>query len=312
MILYSGCLLGAVALYLLLRPGPKVLKGLGVVVGLGAAAWVIVESVRAFGAPGEGAPQPFYVVFSLIAVAAAVRMITHHRPVYAALYFVLVVLSSAGLFLLLEAEFMAFALVIVYAGAILITYLFVIMLAQQAPVPGQEDSQPDYDLIPREPAAAALVGFVLLALLCDMIFNGAAELPAPPAPAQVRQAAWERLPQLPDRLEAAARDQFPELTDADVDVDVTGLSVEDGDAYVPVYTAGADAPQIVRLPDEAMPENIEQVGLALIRDFPVSLELAGVILLMAMFGAVVLARRVIEMAEQVKRRGSGEAAGGDR
>ncbi|MHC4827060.1 MAG: NADH-quinone oxidoreductase subunit J family protein, partial [Planctomycetota bacterium] len=203
--------------------------------------------------------------------------------------------------------FMAFALVIVYAGAILITYPFVIMLAQQAPQPGEEERQPEYDLVPREPAAAALVGFVLLALLSDMIFNGVAGLPPAPAAAQVREAAWLRLPELPDRLEAAARREIPELTN----VDVTGLRVEEGDAFVPVYTAGADAPQMVRLPDEAIPENIEQVGLALIGDFPVSLELAGVILLMAMFGAVVLARRVIEMAEQEKRRGAGPAAGGD-
>jgi hypothetical protein len=182
------------------------------------------------------------------------------------------------------------------------------MLAQQAPEPGQEERAPEYDVVPREPAAAVLVGFVLLGLLSDMIFNGSDELPPPPTTAQVRQAAWERLPQLPDRLEAAARDEIPELTG----VDPTGLLIEDGDAYVPVYTARADAPQIVRLPDEAMPENIEQVGLALIQDFPVSLELAGVILLMAMFGAVVLARRVIEMGEQEKRRGEGSAAGGDR
>ena len=91
------------------------------------------------------------------AIAAAVRMITHPRPVYAALYFVIVVLSSAALFLLLEAEFMAFALIIVYAGAILITYLFVLMLAHQAPQPGAEFGQPEYDRVPREPAAAATV-----------------------------------------------------------------------------------------------------------------------------------------------------------
>lgn len=306
-ILYSSCLLGAIALYLLLRPGPKVLKGVGIVLGLGALAWVIAESVRAYGAPDQGGPQPFYVMFSLIAVASAVRMITHHRPVYSALYFVLVVLSSAGLFLLLEAEFMAFALIIVYAGAILITYVFVIMLAQQAPQPGEDERQPEYDLVPREPAAAALIGFVMLALLSDLIFNGVAELPPAPTAAQVRHDAWQRLELLPDRLEVAARRQIPEMTR----VDGAGLRVEDGDAFVPVYTDGADVPQIVRLPDEAMPENIEQVGLALVGDFPVSLELAGVILLMALFGAVVLARRVIEMAEQEKRRGGGPAAGGE-
>ena len=58
----------------------------------------------------------------------------------------------------------------------------------------------------------------------------------------------------------------------------------------------------VTLPDGALPENIEEVGLALISDFPVSLELAGVILLMAMFGAVVLAQRQIELSDQEKQR----------
>ncbi|MCH8152621.1 MAG: hypothetical protein IH830_09650 [Planctomycetes bacterium] len=55
-----------------------------------------------------------------------------------------------------------------------------------------------------------------------------------------------------------------------------------------------------------MPQNIEQVGLALIAKFPVSLELAGVILLMAMFGAVVLAQRQIELSEQEKRAAAGD------
>ena len=64
-------------------------------------------------------------------------------------------------------------------------------------------------------------------------------------------------------------------------------------------------PQTVRLPDSASPENIELVGLALIKKFPVSLELAGVILLMAMFGAVVLARRQIELSEDEKRMAAG-------
>jgi len=305
-VLYAACLLGAVALYVLLRPGPRVIKGVGAVIGIGALGWVLAASAAAFGTPERGAAFPFYVAFTLIAVVAAVRMITHSRPVYSALYFVLVILSSAGLFLLLEAEFMAFALIIVYAGAILITYLFVIMLAQQAPQPGQEAYEAEYDLVPREPAAAAVVGFVLLALLSDVVINGTAELPPPPTVQQVRAESWERLRQLPDRLAVAAKREIPELTGVDAD----GLVVENGDAYAPVYTAGTDQPQMVLLPDAAMPENIEQVGLALITVFPVSLELAGVILLMAMFGAVVLARRVIAMADEEKRRAGAPIPGG--
>ena len=85
------------------------------------------------------------------------------------------------------------------------------------------------------------------------------------------------------------------------------MRIEGGDAYVLVRTAESTEPQMVELPDDAMPQNIEQVGLALIAKFPVSLELAGVILLMAMFGAVVLAQRQIELSEQEKQ----AAAGGD-
>ena len=102
----------------------------------------------------------------------ALRVITHPRPVYAALYFILTVLASAGLFLLLSAEFMAFALVIVYAGAILITYLFVIMLATQAPEEGHEEVLAEYDTAAREPIAATVVGFVLLGALTVMMFRG--------------------------------------------------------------------------------------------------------------------------------------------
>ena len=56
------------------------------------------------------------------------------------------------------------------------------------------------------------------------------------------------------------------------------------------------------LPDSMLPRNTQQVGWSLVNDFPVSLELAGVILLMAMFGAAIIARRAIELGEQEKRR----------
>ncbi len=312
-ILYTASVFGAVAVYLLLRPGPLPIKVVGTLLGLGAGAWILKESAVALAAAGDeaGGAGPFFVLFSLIAIASAVRMITHHRPLYSALYFVMVVLSSAGLFLLLEAEFMAFALVIVYAGAILITYLFVLMLAQQTPETDDHGGQPEYDRVPREPAAAVVVGFVLFALLGDMIFSpdGIADLPAPPSQQQARVGAWQQLDALPDRLASAVRRELGQSTDIEIVPDQFGSAVriEEGDAYVLVRTAESPEPQTVELPDDAMPQNIEQVGLALIAKFPVSLELAGVILLMAMFGAVVLAQRQIELSEQEKR---AAAAGG--
>ena len=303
-VLYTSCVLGAVALYLLLRPGGRGLKTAGALLGLGALGWVLKESAVALGVPGRG-PEPLFAIFSLIAVAAAVRMITHHRPVYAALYFVAVVLSSAGLFLLLEAEFIAFALVIVYAGAILITYLFVLMLAQQSATPGDESRQAVYDVVAREPAAAAAIGFVVLAFLAQAIFQGAPELPKPAPAAKVRADAWRALDGLPDKLERAARRQVPDFKG--FAQSPPRVRVVDGEGWVDIRTAGSAAPQAVKLPDDAVPSNLEMVGLALVAKFPVSLELAGVILLMAMYGAVVLARRQIELTEEEKRQlGGGE------
>ncbi|MCH8343441.1 MAG: NADH-quinone oxidoreductase subunit J [Planctomycetes bacterium] len=310
-VLYTASVFGAVAVYLLLRPGPVPIKVVGTLLGLGAGAWILKESAVVLSADEAGGAGTFFVLFSLIAIASAVRMITHHRPLYSALYFVMVVLSSAGLFLLLEAEFMAFALVIVYAGAILVTYLFVLMLAQQTPETDDQSGQPEYDRVPREPAAAVVVGFVLFALLGDMFFSpeGIADLPAPPSEQQARVAAWQQLDALPDRLASAVRREIGRSTDIEIVADRFGSAVriEEGDAYVLVRTAESTEPQTVWLPDDAMPQNIEQVGLALIAKFPVSLELAGVILLMAMFGAVVLAQRQIELSEQEKR----AAAAGD-
>ncbi len=299
-VLYTSCVLGAIGLYLLLRPGRQGLKALGALVGLGAFGWVIKESAAALGVPG-GRPEPFFAIFSLIAVAAAVRMITHHRPVYAALHFVAVVLSSAGLFLLLEAEFMAFALVIVYAGAILITYLFVLMLAQQASQPGDESRAAPYDVVAREPAAAVAIGFVVLGLLTQAMFQGARELPPPPSGEAVRAESWHALDGLPAKLERAVRREVPGFqgfVQEPPHVRVTG-----GQASIDVRAGGEAG--VVALPNAAMPTNLELVGLALVARFPASLELAGVILLMAMYGAVVLARRQIEITEEQKRQPAG-------
>ncbi len=75
------------------------------------------------------------ILFPLCAVGAvlcAILMITSRNPVYSALWFALVTLSVCGLFLLQSAPFLAAATVIVYAGAIVVTFVFVIMLAQQS------------------------------------------------------------------------------------------------------------------------------------------------------------------------------------
>ena len=113
----------------------RVVRGLGGVVLLFTLLILALVLFRAVWLRGESINLYFWI-FSAIALIGAARVVTHPRPVYSALYFVLTVFATAGLFVLMWAEFMAAALVLIYAGAILITYVFVIMLASQATSPG--------------------------------------------------------------------------------------------------------------------------------------------------------------------------------
>ncbi len=69
-----------------------------------------------------------FFLFAIIAAVSSVLMITRSNPVISALFLVLNFGSLAGLYLLLNAQFIAVAQVIVYAGAIMVLFLFVIML----------------------------------------------------------------------------------------------------------------------------------------------------------------------------------------
>ncbi len=69
-----------------------------------------------------------FIIFASISTVSAVLMITRVNPVISALFLILNFASLAGLYLLLNAQFIAIAQVIVYAGAIMVLFLFVIML----------------------------------------------------------------------------------------------------------------------------------------------------------------------------------------
>ena len=69
-----------------------------------------------------------FYVFSLVLLFAAFRVITARSPVYAALYLVLAFFSAACVWILLRAEFLAIALVLVYVGAVMVLFLFVVMM----------------------------------------------------------------------------------------------------------------------------------------------------------------------------------------
>lgn len=69
-----------------------------------------------------------FYIFSAVLIASSLGVITFRNPVYSALLLVLAFITCAGLWLLLEAEFLAIALVLVYVGAVMVLFLFVVMM----------------------------------------------------------------------------------------------------------------------------------------------------------------------------------------
>src|SRR5262245_47115404 len=159
---------GAAAVFVLLprpRPYPAWLGAL-----FGAAAVLLVgATILRTGA--VTAETLLFYAFSLIAVVSGVLLVTQHNPARAALSFALVILATCGLFLLLAAPFLMAATIIIYAGAIIVTFLFVLMLAQQ-------EGPSDADARSREPLLATVTGFLLLGALVYVIQTsyGTAEL----------------------------------------------------------------------------------------------------------------------------------------
>ena len=259
-LIFVLCLVAAIGVILLLpgrMEGP--LRKIGAVVLL--AAGLVFAALVAKTAGGMNA---YFWIFAAIAILGAVRVITHPKPVYSALYFVLTVMATAGLFVLMWAEFMAAALVLIYAGAILVTYVFVIMLAAEAQPTSQtaggapmHEQLAEHDAISREPVVASAVGFALLGILLFVIFDHAQPMAAP----------------------AGARFALNSATPAE-------FAVAADVGYVPVAVPATTQPA------RFVPVGgTQQLGNFLFNHQLVNLELAGLILTVAMVGAIVIARK---------------------
>ncbi|HVX13190.1 MAG TPA: NADH-quinone oxidoreductase subunit J [Pirellulales bacterium] len=120
-------------------------------------------------------------------IVSAIGAVTMRSPVYCALWFALTLVGTAALLLFQGAQFLGIATVVVYAGAILVTFLFVLMLAQP-------EGHTYYDRVSWEPLLSACTGAVLIGLLSASIF-----LPASGKPAQ---SGWKN-----DRWSATERKQ---------------------------------------------------------------------------------------------------------
>ena len=269
-------------------------------------------AAQGYGGVAEGPPVYFYL-FAGIAIAGAVGVVCQPRPVYAALYFVLVTLAGAGLFVLLLAEFMAIVLIIIYAGAILVTYVFVIMLASQGSSGGNV-AAPAYDRRAAGSCAAILVSFVLA---------GAAVQALLPRRATVIDAQWGagtswinvtkavQAKAVDGRLDFAVRglsttDPAPgQAKELKLTYQLEGLPVRTqtyaAETHVSIdhlFSKADSAPKsspaaLMANSEEASSTvtNVQVLGTSLYSQYGISLELAGILLTIALIGAVVIARK---------------------
>jgi NADH-quinone oxidoreductase subunit J len=121
----------------------------------------------------------FYFL-AVIMVAAALRVITARNPVHAALFLVLTFFNAGGLWLLLQAEFLAITLVMVYVGAVMVLFLFVVMMLD---INLDRLREGFWSYLP----VGALVGILMLvemAMVLGGSYFGLEAMPAPPAAAE--------------------------------------------------------------------------------------------------------------------------------
>lgn len=146
---------GTLGLWLLLPPAGLKRRLCGMVLMVAA---LCVLGVAQLSPLGDAVSDAMFAVLTGLVVVSAISTITFRNPVYCAIWFAITLLGIAGLFLVDGAQFLGVATVVVYAGAILVMFLFVLMLANPS-------GRAAYDRLSWEPWIAAPVGVVLVAIV---------------------------------------------------------------------------------------------------------------------------------------------------
>jgi NADH-quinone oxidoreductase subunit J len=127
---------GALAGFTALRVARSTGRGELAVWAVATFGFALVAVVAAFRGASEFSDFVFYFV-ALLSVISALRVVTQDNPVHSAIWLILVFLCVAVLFVLLRAEFLAAVQIIIYAGAIMVLYVFIIMFVDIDAARGQ-------------------------------------------------------------------------------------------------------------------------------------------------------------------------------
>jgi NADH-quinone oxidoreductase subunit J len=149
-----GVVLAAAGMWLLLPRGRSRGRWLGAVLGVAALGCFASQLWQL----GDWTSDVVFWILSGVTIIAAACTVTFRSPVYCAVWFALALVGTAGIFMVQGAQFLSVATIVVYAGAILVTFLFVLMLAQP-----RGDAY--YDRVSWEAILAAAVGAVLVGVL---------------------------------------------------------------------------------------------------------------------------------------------------
>ena len=254
MILAGAVTTAAASLWLLLPRGSEssAARWLGLLLGAAALAGFVATG-RRLGGLGE---ESVFLIVSLVAIVSGAATIVTRSPVYSAIWFALALAGVAGVLLVLGAQFLGVATIVVYAGAILVMFLFVLMLAQPSGLA-------PYDRVSNEPLLSAVAGAILLGLLTLSI----ARLSAEPAVCCA----------VPSRSTAVA-------------------------------AAAPDAAAAATAADPLAQDQVARLGAELFGRHLLAVEVAGVLLLAALIGAIAVVSRGEAALEEDRRTAIGRAA----
>ena len=160
----AAVMMGTLGLYFLLpRPRGRSVV-LGTFLSLGTAGMVAGFLITTFGQPYPNLVENgLFWLFAAGAVGFGRVLVMQSNPARGAIAFAFVILSSCGLFLMLAAPFLMAATIIIYMGAIVVTFLFVLMLSQNKGASDENDRS-------RDPLLGSFAGFAFMGLILFTLY----------------------------------------------------------------------------------------------------------------------------------------------
>jgi len=216
-----------------------------------------------------------FTVIAAVMLYSAVKMVTTGNVVHAALYLVIVLAGSAALFILLGSDFVGATQILVYIGAIIVLFLFGIMLTKAQL--GDDDS-----VDKEQRSMGALVGVLLLVVmafaLTDTFGNERFDFDDPE----------------PVRYVVPDADEVDIVAFEDLATPLQDALLLSGDTSVPISEATFDSlePEVQRrVPGAEVFGNNKQIADSIFSDYIIAFESVSVLLLAALIGAIVVARK---------------------